>query len=73
MYGILVVSLEIGIFLKSPARNWRDLVRALALVGMQAVIPVLLFFWWRWHVVPPTVPEFLAVHCRRRPMTVTIA
>lgn len=58
MYGILLVSLEIGIFLKSPVRNRRDLVRALALVGIQAVIPVLLFFWWRWHVVPPTVPEF---------------
>ncbi|MEO8895501.1 MAG: hypothetical protein ABI450_06435, partial [Rhizomicrobium sp.] len=41
MYGVLVVSLEIGIFLNSPSRNFRDLARALALVVVQAAIPVL--------------------------------
>jgi hypothetical protein len=58
MYGILVVSLEVGIFLNASTRNPRDLLRALAPVAAQAIIPIILFLWWRWNVVPQTVPEF---------------
>jgi len=58
MYGILMVSLEIGIFLNSPTRRFPELVRALMWVAIQAIIPVLLFLWWRWNVVPLSIPEF---------------
>lgn len=46
LYGILVASLEIGLFVSAPNRNPRDLVRALFLVGIQAFIPVAFFLYW---------------------------
>jgi hypothetical protein len=59
MYGVLLVSLEIGIFLASSDRDpWR-LARALGRVALQAVIPVLLFAWWQLHIAPPSTPEYI--------------
>jgi hypothetical protein len=55
LYGILVASLEVGLFLAAPARRPLDLLRALALVAAQAIIPLAFFGWWialRPHVPP---------------------
>ncbi len=43
LYGILVVALEVGLWLRQPAHRLAGLVRALVPVAVQAVIPVLLF------------------------------
>jgi hypothetical protein len=43
LYGILVGTLEIGIFLKSRDRRFGALVRAMLPLAAQAVIPVLMF------------------------------
>lgn len=58
MYGILLVFLEIGIFLESQERDVRALARALGWVAIQAVVPVLLFIWWRLNAVPLSIPGF---------------
>lgn len=52
MYGIMTAMLEIGFFLGAPNRKITDLVRALSLLLVQAVIPVLLFLFWYWHQAP---------------------
>ena len=58
MYGVLLVSLEMGIFFDSPDRDVRKLTRTLCWVAIQAVIPALLFIWWRLNTVPLSIPEF---------------
>ena len=51
LYGILLTSLEIGFYVTSPSRRLRDLVRALALLAVQAIIPAILFVSWTLGVV----------------------
>jgi len=46
LYGILLVSLEIGFYAAAPARRLGDLARMLGLLAVQAIIPVLLFALW---------------------------
>ena len=46
LYGILLVSLEIGFYRASPTRRPRDLARALGLVAVQAVVPLILLGLW---------------------------
>ena len=43
LYGLLLGGIEIGFFLAAPARRWGDLARRLALLALQAVVPVVLF------------------------------
>ena len=55
LYGILVASLEVGLFISAPVRRPLDLLRSLALVAVQAIIPLIFFAWWillRPHQVP---------------------
>jgi hypothetical protein len=47
MYGILVVSLEVGVFINTTERRLSDFVRSLFLVAVQAVIPVAYFIAWK--------------------------
>ena len=54
LYGVLVASLEIGLFLKSPTRRPADLVRALLLTAVQAIIPLLFLLVWMPDAKPPT-------------------
>jgi hypothetical protein len=58
LYGVLLVSLEIGIFFETPERDVRKLAHILGWVAIQAVVPTLLFIWWRLNTVPLPVPEF---------------
>jgi hypothetical protein len=46
LYGILVASLEAGLFLQAPERRPSALARALVLVAVQTIIPVLFFISW---------------------------
>jgi hypothetical protein len=46
LYGILLASLEVGFFLTASRRDWRELIRGLAQLAVQAVVPVLLFLDW---------------------------
>jgi len=46
LYGIMVASLEVGLFISAPVRRPLDLLRALALVAVQAIIPLIFFAWW---------------------------
>lgn len=46
LYGILLASLEVGFFLTAPKRDWRELIRRLAQLAAQAVVPVLIFLAW---------------------------
>jgi hypothetical protein len=55
MYGIMTAMLEIGFFLNAPHRRYADLVRALSLLAVQAIIPVLLFALWFRHQAPGEV------------------
>ncbi|MES2293757.1 MAG: hypothetical protein V4527_10715 [Pseudomonadota bacterium] len=47
LYGILVALLEVGFFINTPARKFRDLARALVLVAIQAAIPIVMFLAWQ--------------------------
>ena len=46
LYGILVASLEVGLFLQAPERRPSALARALVLVAIQTIIPLIFFFSW---------------------------
>lgn len=47
LYGLLIVSLEIGAFLAAPRRDPRQLGRMLVLAALTAVLPVLYFLLWK--------------------------
>jgi hypothetical protein len=47
LYGVLLVSLEIGIFVQSAVRKLGALIRALTFVAIQAVIPIGYFLIWK--------------------------
>lgn len=46
LYGILVASLEVGLFLNAPSRRLSGLAGALLPVMAQAVIPAVFFLYW---------------------------
>jgi hypothetical protein len=46
LYGILLASLEIGFFLSLSERKLRDLVAALSILAIQAIIPAIFFASW---------------------------
>ena len=50
LYGILVASLEVGFFLGAPARSPALLMRRLALVAVQAILPVIYFLSWKFGI-----------------------
>ncbi|HEY2836477.1 MAG TPA: hypothetical protein VGI89_07900 [Rhizomicrobium sp.] len=50
LYGILVASLEVGLFLGGPARSPALLMRRLALVAVQAILPVVYFLSWKFGI-----------------------
>jgi len=47
IYGVLVVSLELGLFWEVPGNKKADLVRSLLLVGVQALLPIAYFVFWK--------------------------
>jgi hypothetical protein len=47
MYGIMVATLEFGLFLQERRRNWTRLAWHLALLGAQAALPLVLFVLWQ--------------------------
>ncbi|MES2253764.1 MAG: hypothetical protein V4559_01840 [Pseudomonadota bacterium] len=51
LYGILLVSLEIGFWFFSPPRRWPNLFRALGLLAIQAIIPAIFFISWTFSVM----------------------
>jgi hypothetical protein len=55
MYGIMTAMLEVGFFFNAPVRRFSDLVRALSLLAIQAIIPVVLFVVWYLHQAPGEV------------------
>lgn len=49
LYGILVASLELGLFLCAPTQRPLDLVRSWSLAAIQAVGPILFSIYWIAH------------------------
>jgi hypothetical protein len=47
LYGILTISLEVGLFLARSERRFADLLRSLAPLAVQAILPTILFLIWK--------------------------
>jgi hypothetical protein len=64
LYGILVVSLEVGLFLQGSVRRPRDLALSLFRVSIQAFLPIAFFAYWALalkHVPGASSPELTAL------------
>lgn len=54
LYGVMVAALEVGLFVRAPTHRPLDLVRALCLTAIQAIIPLLFLLFWMGGTKPPT-------------------
>jgi hypothetical protein len=61
LYGVMIACLETGAFLNAGARKGADLVRALAQMAVQAVIPLGLFIFWKLAAVSHPAAALAAV------------
>ena len=62
LYGIMLVGFEAGIFLGKDRRRIGQFIHRLALVAVQAVMPVLFFLYWRLVAVAVKGPHLAATH-----------
>lgn len=69
LYGVMIVSLEIGAFLAAPKRDPRQLGRMLALAMLTAVLPVVYFLLWKTGHAPGGGSAVAALNLEQIPLS----